>query len=112
MNSSALKKEIGKRASRATAILALFATSLLVTTTGLAQMPKSPWKMAAPFPEPDEELDGVACNGKMYVIGGWKDGNARGANYEYDPTTDKWTKKGRPGVEGPASSYASNSQTN
>jgi len=27
------------------------------------------------------------------VIGGWDDGKARGANYEYDPATDKWTKK-------------------
>jgi N-acetylneuraminic acid mutarotase len=29
----------------------------------------------------------------MYVIGGWGEGKARGANYEYDPATDKWTKK-------------------
>jgi N-acetylneuraminic acid mutarotase len=55
--------------------------------------PQSPWKKAAPFPEPDEELFGVAVNGKMYVIGGWGEGKARGANYEYDPATDKWTKK-------------------
>jgi N-acetylneuraminic acid mutarotase len=93
MKTSALENQIGKRAQRGTAILALIATSLLLTSAVLAQMPKSPWKKAAPFPEPDEELYGVACNGKMYVIGGWKDGNARGANYEYDPVTDKWTKK-------------------
>jgi hypothetical protein len=47
----------------------------------------------APFPQPDEELYGVALNGKMYVIGGWDDGKAGGVNYEYNPTTDKWTKK-------------------
>ena len=29
----------------------------------------------------------------MYVIGGWGEGKARGVNYEYDPATDKWTKK-------------------
>ncbi len=29
----------------------------------------------------------------MYVIGGWGDGKAGGVNYEYDPATDKWTKK-------------------
>ena len=56
-------------------------------------MPTSPWKKGAPFPEPDEELYGVAVNGKLYVIGGWGDGKARGVNYEYDPATDKWTKK-------------------
>ena len=74
------------------AILAVIA-SLIFATAALAQMPTSPWKKAAPFPEPDEELYGVAVNGKMYVIGGWGEGKARGANYEYDPATDKWTKK-------------------
>ena len=67
--------------------------SLVFATAALAQMPPSPWKKAAPFPEPDEELYGVAVNGKLYVIGGWGEGKARGANYEYDPATDKWTKK-------------------
>ena len=71
----------------------MIATSLVFATAGLAQMPPSPWKKAAPFPEPDEELYGVAVNGKLYVIGGWGEGKARGANYEYDPATDKWTKK-------------------
>jgi N-acetylneuraminic acid mutarotase len=31
--------------------------------------------------------------GKLYLIGGWGEGKARGANYEYDPATDEWTKK-------------------
>jgi len=75
-----------------TAILAVIA-SLVFATAALAQMPQSPWKKAAPFPEPDEELYGVAVNAKLYVIGGWGEGKARGANYEYDPATDKWTKK-------------------
>ena len=35
----------------------------------------------------------LTVNGKLYVMGGWDDGKARGANYEYDPATDKWTKK-------------------
>ena len=82
-----------RRVSRSMVTLAVVTATLLSTTAGLAQMPKSPWKRAAPFPEPDEELYGVASNGKMYVIGGWDDGKARGANYEYDPATDKWTKK-------------------
>ena len=77
---------------RGTAIVAVIA-SLVFATAALAQMPTSPWKKAAPFPEPDEELYGVAVNGKLYVIGGWGEGKARGATYEYDPATDKWTKK-------------------
>jgi N-acetylneuraminic acid mutarotase len=93
MKTGAFKNQMGKSASRGRAILTVITASLLFTTAALAQMPKSPWKKAAPFPEPDEELYGVACNGKMYVIGGWDDGKARGANYEYNPATDKWIKK-------------------
>ena len=78
---------------RATATVAAIMASLVFVTTALAQMPTSPWKKGAPFPEPDEELYGVAVNGKMYVIGGWGDGKARGVNYKYDPATDRWTKK-------------------
>jgi hypothetical protein len=37
----------------------------------------------------------------MYVIGGWGDGKARGANYEYDPASDKWTKKKVDAASGP-----------
>src|SRR4029450_4859848 len=78
---------------RGTAMLAVLMASLVFATTALAQMPTSPWKKGAPFPEADEELYGVASKGKLYVMGGWDDGKARGANYEYDPVTDKWTKK-------------------
>ena len=62
---------------RGTAMLALLMASLVFATSALAQMPTSPWKKGAPFPEPDEELYGVAVNGKMYVIGGWGNGKAR-----------------------------------
>jgi peroxiredoxin/N-acetylneuraminic acid mutarotase len=75
------------------AVLVIAAANLIFATAGVAQMPPSPWKKAAPFPEPDEELYGVAVEGKLYVIGGWGEGKARGINYEYDPATDKWTKK-------------------
>ncbi len=78
---------------RGSAILIVIAATLVFATAGLAQMPGSPWKKAAPFPEPDEELSGVAVGGKLYVIGGWGGGKGRGANYEYDPATNKWTKK-------------------
>jgi peroxiredoxin/N-acetylneuraminic acid mutarotase len=93
MKTSAFKKQPGKPASRGPAIVTVLLACLLFTGAALAQMPTSPWKKAAPFPEPDEELYGVPCNGKMYVMGGWGEGKARGANYEYDPATDKWTKK-------------------
>jgi N-acetylneuraminic acid mutarotase len=87
---------MSKVLQRRTAMLAVIA-SLVFCTAALAQMPINPWKKAAPFPEPDEELYGAAVNGKMYVIGGWDDGKAAGVNYEYDPATDKWTqKKGMP----------------
>jgi N-acetylneuraminic acid mutarotase len=76
---------------RGTATLALLMTSLVFATTALAQMPTSPWKKGAPFPEPDEELYGVSANGKLYVMGGWNGGKAGGVNYEYDPATPKWT---------------------
>ncbi len=78
---------------RGTAMLAALLASLVFATSALAQMPTSPWKKGAPFPEPDEELYGVPANGKLYVFGGWDGGKARGAAYEYDPATDKWTKK-------------------
>ena len=78
---------------RGVALLAVIAAGLIWATGVLAQMPASPWKKAAAFPEPDEELYGVAANGNLYVIGGWDDGKAGGVNYEYDPGTNKWTKK-------------------
>src|SRR5881392_2443326 len=52
------------------------------------------WVKLAPFPEPAEELLGASANGKMYVFcglaPGWK---PMGLVCEYDPGSDKWTKK-------------------
>ena len=57
-------------------------------------VPQGKWTKAAPFPEPEEELYGVAAGGKMYVLGGFGiGGKPVGMNWEYDPATDKWTKK-------------------
>jgi N-acetylneuraminic acid mutarotase len=84
---------MSKVLQRGTTMLAVMIASLVFVTTALAQMPTSPWKKGAPFPEPDEELYGVTTNGKLYVFGGWDGGKARGVAYEYDPATDKWTKK-------------------
>jgi len=84
---------MSKVLKRGTAMLAVLMASVVFVTSAMAQMPTSPWKKGAPFPEADEELYGVTVNGKLYVIGGWGDGKGRGANYEYDPATDRWTKK-------------------
>ena len=48
---------------RGTAMLAVLMASLVFAASALAQMPTSPWKKGAPFPEADEELYGVASNG-------------------------------------------------
>jgi N-acetylneuraminic acid mutarotase len=84
---------MSKVLKRLTATLAGTVASLALATGAMAQMPTSPWKKGAPFPEPDEELYAVAANGKLYVIGGWDNGKARGANYEYNPITDRWTQR-------------------
>jgi N-acetylneuraminic acid mutarotase len=58
------------------------------------------WHTLAPFPEPTWELEGVECDGKIYLIGGIT--NAWGARsgwipnrmvYAYDPKADSWTKR-------------------
>ena len=51
------------------------------------------WSKLAPFPQREEELYGIAVNDKMYVIGGYGGGKARGVVYEYDPADDAWTQK-------------------
>jgi len=70
-------------------LAALLAASFLVSAA-YAQK----WVKYAPFPEPGEEVYGIAAGGKLYVFGGlgprW---TPRGLVYEYDPATDKWTKK-------------------
>src|SRR4029434_7329523 len=93
MKTNKMESQMKNCLSLSRAILAVITASLMFATAGLAQMPPSPWKKGAPFPEPDEELCGVSVNGKLYVIGGWGEGKARGANYEYDSVSDKWTKK-------------------
>lgn len=55
------------------------------------------WKKAAPLPFPRNHLSGVALAGKIYAIGGqfghdeaWSDQRFL---HEYDPISDKWTRK-------------------
>jgi N-acetylneuraminic acid mutarotase len=73
--------------------LTIPATALMILLFAAVALTQSPWKKAAPFPDPDEELYGVTVNGKMYVIGGFGGGRPRGIVDEYDPATDKWAKK-------------------
>jgi hypothetical protein len=58
------------------------------------------WKTLKPFPEPTWELEGVECNGKIYLIGGITNGWAAKTGwtpnrfvYEYNPQNDEWTRK-------------------
>lgn len=52
------------------------------------------WSKAATFPQPAEEISGAAAGGKMYVFAGLAPGwKPIGMVYEYDPSTDLWTKK-------------------
>src|SRR5712691_12762754 len=79
----------------------LFFTAIVAMSLGLAawraraqaQQGQDRWTKGAVFPEPEEELYGVAANGKMYVLGGFGGGKPVGMNWEYDPNSDKWTKK-------------------
>ena len=72
-------------------IRSLLVFFLFAASTAFAQ---GKWIKLAPFPEPAEELLGVAAEGKLYVFCGlapaWK---PIGMVYEYDPAGDKWTKK-------------------
>ena len=81
---------------RGAAIAAMIALTVGTTAPVNAQFPgvsQGHWSKAAPFPQPEEELYGVAANGKMYVFGGYGAGKPVGMLWEYDPATDKWTKK-------------------
>ena len=76
---------------RTVAVIALASIVLLFSTAAQAQ---GRWVKLAPFPEPSEELYGMAANGKLYVFGGLAPGySPKALVYEYDPATDKWAKK-------------------
>jgi len=83
-------------------IRGIVATTLFVGVLATAEhlygqfpgVPPARWSKGPQFPEPEEELYGVAANGKMYVMGGYGvNGDPIGMLWEYDPATDKWTKK-------------------
>lgn len=68
--------------------------ALCVTLMCLSGAHAQKWGTLAAFPEPSEELYGIAAGGKFYVFGGqqlgWK---SLGMVFEYDPASDRWTKK-------------------
>ena len=77
--------------------------ALILLTFGAAKgtygqfpgVPQGHGSKAAGFPQPEEELYGIAAGGKMYVLGGYGGGakpGPVGMNWQYDPATDKWTK--------------------
>ena len=70
-----------------------FLTACVLVACSAQTFAQTRWTKAAAFPEPDEELYGVAVNGKMYVLGGFGGGKARGIVYEFDPARNAWTKK-------------------
>jgi N-acetylneuraminic acid mutarotase len=74
-------------------VLAVLAAMVLWTlSSGPSHAQK--WASAAPVPQGAEEVYGIASGGKLYVFGGlalaWK---PIGMVMEYDPATDRWTRK-------------------
>jgi N-acetylneuraminic acid mutarotase len=80
-------------------MFAVVATVLaLLSVTARAQT-QGHWVKLAPVPRTAEEYQIAAANGKIYLIGGNENPGtgsgivSLGLVQEYDPTTDKWTKK-------------------
>ena len=68
--------------------------ALLVAIVCVSTAHAQKWSRGAPFPEPAEEVYGIAAAGKFYVFGGLAPGwKPKGMVYEYDPDGDTWTKK-------------------
>jgi len=66
------------------------------TTITWAQYPEGHWQNFAPYPQPTQEVGGAVVNGKLYILGAYganAPGGLAGWLNEYDPATDKWTKK-------------------
>lgn len=70
-------------------VAALLAASFLVSTVHAQK-----WVPLAPFPDPSEEVYGIASGGKLYVFGGLAPGwKPKALVYEYDPATNQWARK-------------------
>ena len=65
--------------------------SVVLLTSAVHAQVAGKWVKLAPFPEPAEELYGIAASGKMYVFGGLAPGwKPRALVFEYDPAANKW----------------------
>src|SRR6202171_953819 len=65
--------------------------SLSIAPNAFAQ---GKWERKAAFPDPSEEVLGMAAGGKMYVFAGLAPGGKpKALVYEYDPASDKCTEK-------------------
>src|SRR3989344_5552452 len=73
----------------------LFILTILITgCTGLTGVLSGSWETKDSLLTARDEIDAAAVNGKIYVIGGFKTGLKPVSDvYEYDPESDKWTKK-------------------
>ena len=73
---------------------ALFAVSLSILVYAASAVRAQEWVRAAPAPQGAEEVYGIAAGGKLYVFGGLATGwKPIGMTLEYDPATDRWTRK-------------------
>lgn len=75
-------------------VMGLLGSMLIALALAQPVWAQGRWVKLAPFPEPAEELLGAAAGGKLYVFAGLAPGwKPKALVYEYDPATDKWTKK-------------------
>jgi len=78
----------------AAAAAALMAAGVQALAQGPAPTPANPWFMAAPFPEPSEEVLAATANNKLYVFAGLAPGwKPKALVFEYDPASNQWGKK-------------------
>jgi N-acetylneuraminic acid mutarotase len=76
------------------AAAAIMAAGVQALAQAPAPTPANPWYMAAPFPEPSEEVLGTTANNKFYVFAGLAPGwKPKSLVFEYDPATNQWGKK-------------------
>ena len=72
----------------------LFAIGLAILLGSASAAQAQKWVSAAPVPQGAEEVYGIAAGGKLYVFGGLAPGwKPIGMVLEYDPATDRWTRK-------------------
>lgn len=67
---------------------------MMVGAAAQAPTPANPWTLAAPFPNPSEEVLGASANGKLYVFAGLAPGwKPKALVFEYDPAGNAWAQK-------------------